>query len=331
MEISYPKYYKSFSCIAQQCEDSCCKEWEVSLDEESVAFYLQLEGQLGDRLRQVIRTEDGCHLMTIENGRCPMWRCDGLCEIQAQYGHDALSHTCREYPRLKHEYDGFTEMDLELSCPEAARLIFHAEQSMIKETVTTPEAAICDPELMDILLTSRETALDFLENAPYSLPQKLTVLLLYAHDVQAWIDGDQPAILDPEQALADAKNYAPQGSITPIFGYYVNLEILTDRWKQRLITPANAPGWDPLLIRFMTYGLRRYWLQAISDWDLLCRVKFLIASCLVIRSLGGDTVSTAQLWSKEIENNADNVEALLDAAYTHPGFTDLNLLGLLNT
>lgn len=325
MQLSYPKYYKSFSCIADRCEDSCCKEWEVTLDAASVAFYQKLPGVLGERLRQVIRTEDGCYLMTIENGRCPMWRQDGLCQIQAQHGHDVLCQTCREFPRLKHEYEGFAEMDLELSCPEAARLIFFADDQMVYEG----DQEDTGDELMDILLSSRKTALDFLEHAPYSLPQKLAVLLLYAHDVQSQIDGGQAASLDPEQALAEIKQYAPKGSMAPILEYYVNLEILTERWKQRLHQPSEAPAWDPLLIRFMTYGIRRYWLQAVSDWDLLCRVKFLISGCLLIHALGSDTVSTAQLWSKEIENDADNVDTLLDAAYTHPGFTDRNLLGLL--
>ena len=39
--------------------------------------------------------------------------------------------------------------------------------------------------------------------------------------------------------------------------------------------------------------------------------------------------AAAQLLSKEIENNLDNVEALLDAAYSHPAFTDAAILGLL--
>ena len=40
---------------------------------------------------------------------------------------------------------------------------------------------------------------------------------------------------------------------------------------------------------------------------------------------------TAQLYSKEIENSDENVDALLDAAYAHPAFTDDRLLGALLT
>ena len=56
---------------------------------------------------------------------------------------------------------------------------------------------------------------------------------------------------------------------------------------------------------------------------------FIVISCLLVKYLGGDIFRTAQLFSKEIENSSENVDALLDAAYAHPAFTDDRLLGLL--
>ena len=76
------------------------------------------------------------------------------------------------------------------------------------------------------------------------------------------------------------------------------------------------------------YFVERYWLQAVSDYDLLGRVKFAVILCILIGSLPGDFVRNAQLCSKEIENNYANVEAILDAAYSCPAFADLGLLGL---
>ena len=77
------------------------------------------------------------------------------------------------------------------------------------------------------------------------------------------------------------------------------------------------------------YFINRYWLQAVSDYDVVCRAKFAIAACLLIHSLGGDLLETAQLFSKEIENDAENMEAILDGAYTAPALTDTALLGFL--
>ena len=128
MQIRRPAYFDEFRCIASACPDSCCKEWDVQVDDRAAAYYQALPGALGDRLRQVMYEEDGTWYFAIEpDGRCPMWRDDGLCRIQAEQGEQALCKTCREFPRLTHDYGDFVERGLELSCPEAARLILAAE------------------------------------------------------------------------------------------------------------------------------------------------------------------------------------------------------------
>ena len=66
----------------------------------------------------------------------------------------------------------------------------------------------------------------------------------------------------------------------------------------------------------------------MSDYDLVCRVNFIVVYCLMVNALEGDFVQNAQLFSKEIENDPDNVEAILDGAYTHPALTDAKLLWL---
>ena len=58
-------------------------------------------------------------------------------------------------------------------------------------------------------------------------------------------------------------------------------------------------------------------------------MKLIVTSCILVRTLGGNTVETAQLYSKEIENDADNIDAILDGAYTAPALTDAQLLGHL--
>ena len=74
MQVWTPEYYHQFQCIAAACPDSCCKEWEVDVDDTAASFYRNLEGPLGDHLRQVLKdTEDGT-VMTIKDGRCPMWQ-----------------------------------------------------------------------------------------------------------------------------------------------------------------------------------------------------------------------------------------------------------------
>ncbi len=330
MEVFYPGYYKDFVCIAGACPDSCCKEWSVDVDDDAAAFYRNLPGALGDRLRQVLQdTEDGT-IMVIEDGRCPMWRQDGLCRIQAELGHDALCKTCREFPRLTHDYGDFLELGLELSCPEAARIILNsADWEMVCESVPGGEAGDYNGEVMEILRRSRKEFLDFLGATSLPFPEILAVLLLYTHEVQAELDGGKMAVLDADACLEDARRFAKDGDIRPLQDFFLELEILTPQWKNRLEAKAVAPCWDDRYKALLGYFIGRYWLQAVSDFDVLCRAKFAITACLLIGYLGGDLLETAQLFSKEIENDPDNVEAILDGAYTAPALTDLALLGLM--
>lgn len=330
MDVFYPKYYKNFVCIAGDCPDSCCKEWSVDVDDAAADFYRQLPGPLGDRLREVLADSEDGTVMVIEDGRCPMWQPDGLCRIQAELGHDALCKTCREFPRLTHDYGDFMELGLELSCPEAARIILNnSDWEMICQTAPGREPAGYDGEVMTILRRSRGEFLEFLATTGLPFPEILAVLLLYTHEVQEELDGGEIAVLDTERCLADARRFAEKSDIRQLQAFFLELEILTPLWKSRLETTAVTPCWDGRYKALLAYFIQRYWLQAVSDYDVLCRAKFAITACLLIGYLGRDLIKTAQLFSKEIENDADNVEAILDGAYTAPALTDISLLGLI--
>ena len=329
MQIIKPSYFDRFRCIADKCPDSCCAGWCVDVDADAAAFYRRLPGPLGDRLRQVLAdTEDGT-IMEIENGRCPMWRDDGLCRIQAELGHDALCKVCREFPRLRHDYGTFQERDLELSCPEAAKLILNDTQwETVSKTAPGGEEPEYDAEIMEVLRRTRAEFLDFLKATDLSFPQILSVLLLYAHEVQEKLDGGPRAVLSPEDCLADAAQFAQNANPQMLSEFFLGLEILTPEWKDRLSAPLVQPKWVPEHRALLRYFINRYWLQAVSDYDILCRAKFAVTACLLIGHLGGDLIQTAQLFSKEIENDIDNLEAFFDGAYTAPALTDVHLLSL---
>ena len=299
------------------------------MDYDSAGFYRKLEGDLGDRLRQVLKDTDDGVVMVIEDGRCPMWRKDGLCRIQAELGHDALCRVCQEFPRLSHDYGDFLELGLELSCPEAARLILSLPQTLAVSEVVGGDAPDYDGDIMEILLVSRKTVMDFLDTTSLPSNLALAILLLYSHEVQSWIDGGEPALLDADSCLFLAKEHAANGNWELFLDFFRGLEILTPEWKQLLSVPAENGGWHTDFFALIRYFINRYWLQAVSDYDLICRVKFLVTACLLIKYLGGDFMRTSQLFSKEIENDSDNLDAILDGSYTAPALTDVHLLSLL--
>ena len=328
MKFTKPAYFDTFRCIAGACPDSCCQEWDVQVDEDAAAFYRALPGPLGDRLREVLKDEDGETVMTIVDRRCPMWRQDGLCRIQAELGHEALCKTCREFPRLTHDYGDFVELGLELSCPEAARIILSTPAVMVTEETPHQMEAEYDGEAMEVLLRTRETARQILQDTRYSIGERLALLLLYGYQAQDEVDGGETLPFDPAASLETAQQFAKDGDLDLMTDFFRGLEILTPQWSARLDAPEYGT-WQPAYGHLARYFVDRYWLQAVSDYDLVSRVKLAVISCLLIRHLGGDLQATAQLYSKEIENDADNVDALLDGAYTAPAFTDDKLLGLL--
>ena len=328
MKIYKSALFDDFRCIAGACTDSCCKEWSVTVDPEAAEMYRNLPGDLGDRLCQVLAEEDGDTIMVIEDGRCPMWRQDGLCRIQAQLGHDALCKTCREFPRLTHDYGDFVELGLELSCPEAARMIL---SSPIEPAVVVDAPGGEEPDYdswdMDILQRTRQEALDILKlDRPVN--EILAIILMYGYHAQSLLDGADGLTFDVDAALEEAKNFAKPADSVDILDFFKDLEILGQEWKDRLDDPKFG-AWDAKHLPLAGYFLDRYWLQAISDFDLVGRVKFALISCLAVKILGGDLTQTAQRYSKEIENDPDNVDALLDGAYTAQAFTDDKLLGHL--
>ena len=330
MILRFPAYFENFRCIASACTDSCCKEWEVLVDDATAARYVALEGALGDDLRRYLyQDEEGDWYLRVTDGRCPMWRADGLCRIQAEQGHDALCQTCREFPRLTHDYGDFVERGLELSCPEAARIIFeHPDAPWVEQEVPGGDEPDYDPADMEILLETRDVMLTILRDKTRPVQEVLTVALLYGYQAQSALDGGESE-WDADAALTFARRLAKPAAASELTAFYRELEILTPVWAQRLAQPLAPAGWDERLRTLAIYGVQRYWLQAISDFDLVGRVKMIVASCILVHYLGGDLVQTAQLYAKEIENNADNVDTILDGAYSHPALTDEKLLGML--
>ena len=148
MREIYPPHYAAFHCIAGACPDSCCKEWEIVVDAESVEKYQMVSGELGNRLRQAMITDaDGDVIFQEREKRCPFWNAQQLCDIHGGLGEAALCETCRQFPRVTQDYGDFIEYDISPACPEAARLLMELtpEQWLLSEN-DCPEVTGSFPE-----------------------------------------------------------------------------------------------------------------------------------------------------------------------------------------
>ena len=296
MTVTKPTYYDRFRCIAGACPDSCCKEWGVWVDEASAEFYRSLPGPLGDRLREVLVEEEGGTVMQIVEGRCPMWRADGLCRIQAELGEEALCRVCTDFPRIYHDYGDFLEHQLELSCPEAARLIL---TSPVEDPIEWEEPG------------GEEPAYDAADMAAMAaLRGKLLAILA---------DGSRSGARAFRDCLEEVFGpfEAQEPDLPAIVAVFRDLEMLTDLWPRKLDEAALRPL-DPKTRPLAAYLLRRYWFQEIGLGltDAEGKLGFILAACILVNALPGDFTENAQLFSKEIENSDCNPETLIVTGFT---------------
>ena len=147
MKTLVPNYYKKFRCIADKCRHNCCVGWEIDIDDDTLGYYADLDGDFGKKVRQNIDFDDECpHFILKEGDRCPFLAPDGLCEIIKRLGEDALCDICTDHPRFRNFFSEHTEMGLGLCCEEASRIILSSDEPF--ELVPTDEDfAVCLDDL----------------------------------------------------------------------------------------------------------------------------------------------------------------------------------------
>ena len=141
----YPDFYGRFACRAGACRHSCCRGWEIDVDEDSAAYYETVPGELGAKLRRSItRDAYGAHFLLTEDERCPFLRADGLCELIRSLGEGALCDICALHPRFFEEAGEEALCGLGLSCEAVCELLLDTAGELAfindedSETMTMP-------------------------------------------------------------------------------------------------------------------------------------------------------------------------------------------------
>ncbi|MDH4322428.1 MAG: flagellin lysine-N-methylase [Desulfobulbaceae bacterium] len=121
-----------FKCIGSACEEDCCHNWKVVLDQagykktkehlaQTEAGRLLFRRHVRERRKHQTAAEYA-DITLLANGDCPFIDPrDRLCVLHRDFGESCLSKTCRTYPRKLALVGNRFELSLELSCPEAAR------------------------------------------------------------------------------------------------------------------------------------------------------------------------------------------------------------------
>jgi lysine-N-methylase len=130
-----PRYYARFSCLAEKCEDTCCRDFRIAVDEPHYHAMAEAFAKAGEPERFAAafaptgKPQPFALVVHADGGGCRMLE-GGLCTVHARFGGEVLGNACNNYPRLQSELGADVELSTELSCPEAARQCLLGEDAM---------------------------------------------------------------------------------------------------------------------------------------------------------------------------------------------------------
>ena len=311
MQHAYPDYYPQFSCIAGRCRHSCCIGWEIDVDEDTLASYRRIGGEMGERLRAGISEDgDAPHFLLGAHERCPFLNEKNLCDLILYGGENMLCQICRDHPRYRSFFSERTEIGVGLCCEEAARLI------LTKQEKTA-------------IVVTGEGTLDAEERALLALRERLFA---------AAQERAQPIFSRMERVLSLCGAALPAISLKQWAELYLSLERMDERWTallQALRSHADALPLSDFASRMsereteyeqlLVYFLYRHVPTALDDGDVSSKAAFAVLSVRLLFSLGAlhlllhgeftveDQIELCRLYSAEVEYSDDNMDALFDA------------------
>lgn len=116
-----------FRCLGDDCEDTCCQNWSMQLDEQTHSLYVREAPELLDAVEAAAETP-WIMRKNPATGFCVKLE-GGLCGIHRAQGDRFLGDACHFYPRVTRQLGDQILMTATLSCPEIARLSLFADRA----------------------------------------------------------------------------------------------------------------------------------------------------------------------------------------------------------
>lgn len=334
--------YDKFTCIADKCPCSCCKGWEIVIDEDKLSEYADYIKKdetcsIAARLYNGINWEEGTFKQY--DGRCALLGDSEYCDLQLEAGEDKLCKTCRLYPRHVEEFEDVREWSLSLSCPEAARIILSNKEKLeFIEWETDEEELYDEYEDFDYFLYSeligvRELAYKIIQNRKLSFEEKASSLVKLGIIVQELVDDDR--VCDIESVLSSFECDKEHDSYREkrLFSKLYELEMLSDDWNEVIDKTWN--NWTDNLVltdgeqiqaeQLLMFWVYTYLCGAVYDDCILSKMMLAVCSVYWIFQIAhtggcqklcdgsdGDErlITAAYSFAREIEHSDENLNAL---------------------
>ena len=279
----FPKFYKNFLCKADKCKHSCCKGWEIDIDEETAGKYLAMTGELGAEIRQNIgKNEDSYFFKLTEDERCPFLQKNGLCKIILNIGEENICEICTMHPRFFTMIDDVELCGVGLSCEKTCELLLGDEKDLVFYIEDTEEEVSFSEVLAVIGLNLPNEMQEFSLAVNAENINKVLEIMAKTEPIDENWSKELSIMQDMDNVELKAKEYlenSDKNILNKIYKYilYRQLERLVDIDIEALINYAQYS------------------------------ILFIILHTMISKELG----ESVRRWSEQIEYDTDNVDLIL--------------------
>lgn len=137
-----PDYYDEFKCIADKCSFTCCQEWNIAVDQNTLREWKDIKFQ-GKNLETYTKTKQGVKAISLtQNHQCPFLNENKLCKLVMEHGDAILSDTCTTFPRQIHEYKDRIESSVVSCCPEVVDILHRQDRIRLIDSQENSYASV---------------------------------------------------------------------------------------------------------------------------------------------------------------------------------------------
>lgn len=207
--------YDKFKCIADKCEFTCCKGWEINIDNST---YNKWKSENLDYLLEKVEAKDKKEVYFInkENHEdCPFLDKQGLCDIVKNHGEEYLSLTCHTFPRIENVFDDRRELSLSCSCKEVVEIISNLNK---KINLSLENYIRINDDLSELRI--REALIYIMQQENISLEYKLIICFEMLLSIL-----ENESFNKKENLLEEIEKYRDRNYIQNIILTYKNIEL----------------------------------------------------------------------------------------------------------
>ncbi|MBQ8945570.1 MAG: flagellin lysine-N-methylase [Lachnospiraceae bacterium] len=235
--------YSDFQCSGGKCPFTCCGGWGIVIDETTAAYYQSVTGDIGNRLKRNIHTENGVSTFKLdENGDCMFLNKERLCDLVLTLGEEHLCTTCHYFPRFTFFYGNMRFAGVSVACPEVSGFFLkHSDPLKIyisEDDLILKDCNKYDQDTVQDTLGLLEWTMNLMQDRRLCIRDRIAVLLIMIRQYQDYHDNgrDTGVLMEifseygnvlgiVQQAFANSRDYDTKIDFcSAVMGYYKQIE-----------------------------------------------------------------------------------------------------------